>query len=139
MFFGYVDGRAHSWTRNEENRVTGQNKTKISVHGSLDVKVPITADCMDDMVYIQYSHEQHVAMAKFENPDFKKKIKGGAIGAGQDVYERTARISVTAGNILHVEQWRYADEPFDRPADFWMRRVHAFEMLEDDAKRCRRS
>ena len=60
----------------------------------------------------------------------KKKIKGGAIGAGQDVYERTARISVTQGtsymsgsgdtltNLSTVQQT-------------WMRPA-AFEMLESD-------
>ncbi|MGH9735434.1 MAG: hypothetical protein ACRD8A_12700 [Candidatus Acidiferrales bacterium] len=90
-FFAYVDGRTHAWTRNENG------ETKISVYGSLNVKVPITAPDQKKMLYVQYSDENHVAFAKAENPEFKDKIRGGAQGSGQDVYERTARVSVMQG------------------------------------------
>jgi hypothetical protein len=99
VFFAYVDGRVHAWTRNEVDK-DGNPKgraPKISVYGSLYVKVPIAADCQEDMLYVQHSFERHVAFCKAENPKFASKIKGGAQGAGQDVYERTARISVALG------------------------------------------
>lgn len=130
MFFAYVDGRIVSWTRNEKNARTGKEETKITMHGSLEAKVPMTSECRDQMVYIQISHEQHVAMAKFENPKFKTKIKGGAIGAGQDVYERTARVSVSQGTS-------YMSGSGDTLVNLstvqhtWMRPA-AFEMLQKD-------
>src|SRR5579863_601814 len=64
MFFAYVDGRIVAWTRNVDNPRTGKQETKITMHGSLEAKVPITAECRDEMVYMQISYEQHVAMAK---------------------------------------------------------------------------
>lgn len=93
MFFAYVDGRSHAWTRAEE----GQNMPRISVHGSLEVKVPITAKCQEEMLYVQFSRERHIAFEKSENPKFADQIRGGAQGGSQDMYERTARLSVAQG------------------------------------------
>jgi hypothetical protein len=131
MFFAYVDGRILAWTRSVMNPRTQKEEVKITVHGTLECKVPITTECMEEMVYIQLGHEQHVAIAKFENPDFKKKIKGGAIGSGMDVYERTARVSVAQGTS-------YMSGSGDTLVNLatvqhtWMRPA-AFEMLESDA------
>jgi hypothetical protein len=131
MFFAYVDGRIVAWTRNEKNVRTNVVETKISMHGSLEAKVPMTPDCRDDMVYVQISWEQHVAMAKAANPKFKRKIRGGAQGAGQDVYERTARVSVAQGTSYMsgsgdtLTNLSTVQTTLMRPA--------AFELLESDA------
>jgi hypothetical protein len=133
MFFAYVDGRVHAYTRTEEDPRTGALRQKITVHGSLEFKVPLTADEQDDFVYCQYSNEQHVAMAKHENPKFADKIRGGAIGNGQDVYERTARISVKLGTSFMSGSGDTLQNQATKQQT-WMRPA-AFEMLKDDGKK----
>lgn len=99
-FFIYVDGRIHAWTRWAEDSRTGQSRETITLGGVLETKIPITAKSQDDFLYIQHSTEHHVLLMKEKHEKFADKIKGGAQGTGQDVYERTARISVKQGTAV---------------------------------------
>ena len=129
-YFSWTDGRICSWTQWAEDSRTGQPQERITLDGALEWKVPITAACQDDFVYMQYSTEHHVAMVKADVPEkFKKKIKGGAAGNGQDVYERTARISVRQGVSLLTQSGDTLSHLVTRQQT-WMRAA-AFEMLED--------
>jgi hypothetical protein len=131
-YFTWTDGRFHGWVRWAENKRTGANQETICILGALEVKVPITATDMDDYVYLQYSNESHVAMVKADvNEKFRDKIKGGAAGNGQDVYERTARISVKQGVSLLTQSGDTLSHLVTRQ-NTWLR-FAAFEMLEKDS------
>lgn len=132
-YFSWTDGRIHAWTQWAENKRTGAFEESIKILGALEVKVPITTDCIDDYVYLQYSNESHVAMVKADvNEKFRDKIKGGASGNGQDVYERTARISVKQGVSLLTQSGDTLSHLVTRQ-NTWMRSA-AFEMLEKGAE-----
>lgn len=133
-YFSWTDGRIAAWVRWGENKRTGKNEEMLAMYGSLETKVPITTDCMDDYVYFQYANESHVAMVKADVPKkFRDKIKGGASGNGQDVYERTARISVKQGVSLLTQSGDTLSHLVTRQHT-WMRAA-AFEMLEEGAEK----
>ena len=102
-YYSWCGGRMHGWTRWAEDSRTKQSREMQSLHGSMEVKVPVTADEQCDYLYLQFSTEYHVAQVRAkvrgrEFPDgYWKKIKGGSTGNGQDMYERTARISAKQG------------------------------------------
>jgi hypothetical protein len=75
-----------------------------SIYGAMEVKVPVIYEELCEYPYLQFSNEYHVSTVRdkvkkraFKDPNYYKKIKGGSHGNGQDVYERTARISVKQG------------------------------------------
>ena len=102
-YYGYTDGRIHGWTRWEVDKRTGKPREMQSVEGSMEVKVPVIYEDMSEFPYLQFSKEYHLSVVRNKvkkrkfNADYYKKIKGGSSGNGQDIYERTARISVKQG------------------------------------------
>lgn len=129
-FFSYTDGRVHAWTRWAEDSRTGESRETITLSGILETKVPITANCQSDFLYIQHSTEHHVLMMKEANPDFADQIKGGAQGTGMDVYERTARISVKQGTAV-LSQSGDTLTNLSTEQNTWMRRA-AFQKFDKD-------
>lgn len=106
-YYAWTDGRMHGWTRWEVDKRTKQPRETQSILGVMEVKVPVIQEKVCDYLYLLYSDESHLATRravvksrKFPEADYYKKIKGGATGNGQDVYERTARISVKQGISL---------------------------------------
>lgn len=103
-YYSWTDGRIHAWTRWEVDKRTNQPRETQTIYGSMEVKVPVIYDEECDYPYLQFSTEYHVSTVRdkvkkraFTDPDYWKKIKGGSTGNGQDIYERTARISVKQG------------------------------------------
>lgn len=103
-YFSWTDGRIHGWTRWETDKRTGKARETQSIEGSMEVKVPVTADCQEEFLYLIYSKEYDLATVRakvkarnFPDLDYWKKIKAGSSGTGQTMYERTARISVKQG------------------------------------------
>jgi hypothetical protein len=103
-YYAWTEGRIHGWTRLEVSKRTGKPFVKQSIEGAMEVKVPVIYEEDCEYPYLQYSAEYHVATVRdkvkkraFKDRDYYKKIKGGSHGNGQDVYERTARISVKQG------------------------------------------
>ena len=105
-YYAWTDGRMHGWTRWEVDKRTGKPREMQSIEGSMEVKVPCIYGEICDYTYLQYSTEYYIAdvRAKVKGrkfpADYYKKIKGGSSGTGQDIYERTARISVKQGISL---------------------------------------
>lgn len=102
-YFAYTDGRIHGWTRWEKDRRTGKFRETQTIEGVLEVKVPIIYNDQDDYPYLQFSREYHLARVRsmvrerqFDG-EYWKKLKGGVSSKGQDLYERTARLSVLQG------------------------------------------
>ena len=103
-YYAWTDGRMHGWTRWGVDKRTGQPRELQNIYGSMEVKVPVIYEEICEYPYLQFSEEYHVSTVRdkvkkraFKDPDYYKKIKGGSHGNGQDVYERTARISVKQG------------------------------------------
>jgi hypothetical protein len=103
-YYAWTDGRIHGWTRWEVDKRTGQPREMQSIEGSMEVKVPIIHEELCEYNYLQYSNEYAVATVRakvkkraFKDKDYYKKIRGGSHGNGQDIWERTARISVKQG------------------------------------------
>lgn len=103
-YYAWTDGRIHGWTRWEMDKRTGQYRETQSIEGSMETKVPVIYECMEEYPYVIYSSEHHLSSVRakvkgrnFDDKDYWKKIKGGSSGNGQDMYERTARISVKQG------------------------------------------
>lgn len=105
-WLAWTDGRLHGWTRWEVDKRTKKPREMQSVEGVLEVKVPVIYGDQDDYTYIQYSNEFHLSAVRAKvkgrgfEPDYYKRIQGGSSGNGQDIYERTARISVKQGISL---------------------------------------
>ena len=140
-YYSWTDGRVGAWTRLEQKGDDEEKKqVVISVVGSMELKVPITAECMEDYTYLQYSDEYHesqmrdeISKLDWEEKDYWKKIRGGAQGNTQDVYERTARISVKQGIGLVTQ----SGETLNHLVTYrrtWMR-PQAFWMIDDDTRR----
>jgi len=103
-YYAWTDGRIHGWTRWEVDKRTGVPREMQSIYGAMEVKVPVIYEELCEYPYLQFSNEYHVSTVRdkvkkraFKDPNYYKKIKGGSHGNGQDVYERTARISVKQG------------------------------------------
>lgn len=102
-YYSWTDGLIAAWTRWADDKRTGKPRETQSCYGAMEVKVPVIADCQDEFVYLQFSNEYHLSQvrAKVRARGFEegywKKIKGGSNGNGQDIYERTARISAKQG------------------------------------------
>ncbi len=103
-YYAWTDGRMHGWTRMEMDKRTKQPCERQSIYGVMEVKVPVIYEEVCEYPYLQFSEEYHVSTVRdkvrkrsFSDKDYYKKIKGGSHGNGQDVYERTARISVKQG------------------------------------------
>ena len=136
-YLAWTDGRIGGYSRWKVDKRTAKPRLHITQAGALELKVPITTECMEDYVYLQWSDEYHVAIMKREikemefPDDYTDKIKGGAQGNGQDVYERTARISVKQGVSLLTQSGDTLSHlvTYQRT---WMRPA-AFEMLKERA------
>lgn len=102
-FYAWTDGRMHGWTRWEIDKRTGLSRETQSIYGVMEVKVPVIYEEQCQYPYLQFSEEYHLSTVRAKVKgrgfplDYWKKIKGGASGTGQGVYERTARISVKQG------------------------------------------
>lgn len=103
-YLSWTDGRIHGWTRADKDKRTRKMRECQSIEGAMEVKVPILADNQDEFLYLQFSKEYRVETVRakvkerdFEEKDYWKKITGGQTGNGQDIYERTARISAKQG------------------------------------------
>lgn len=135
-YYSWNDGRIGAWTRFETDPRTQVERETISIMGVLEFKVPITAECMERYPYLQYSDELHVSLVRDEvskmgfPQDYEKKIEGGARGQGEDVYERTARISVKQGVSLLSQSGDTISHLVTRQQT-WLRPA-AFEMVDDD-------
>lgn len=138
-YYSWTDGRVVGFTRWEIDKRTGQERETISVGGALEWKVPITTECAEDFVYVINSDEYHVAIIREEVstlgfPDeYERKIVGGAHGSGEDVYERTARISTKQGVSLLTQSGDTLSHLVTRE-NCWMRKA-AFQQMEDNDKR----
>jgi hypothetical protein len=106
-YLAWTDGRLHGWTRWEMNKRTHKPMETQSIYGVLEVKVPVIYECIEEYPYLQFSTEYHLSTVRdkvkkraFKDKDYWKKIKGGSSGNGQDVYERTTRISIKQGISL---------------------------------------
>lgn len=106
-YYSWTDGRIHGRTWWGEDKRTGKERELQAIYGTMEVKVPILEGEQCNYVYLQYSDEHNLAAVRslvrergFDDKAYYKKIKGGATGNGQDVYERTARISVKQGISL---------------------------------------
>ncbi|MBU6231672.1 hypothetical protein KGP36_03305 [Patescibacteria group bacterium] len=102
-YYAWTDGRIHGWTRWEVDKRTNTPREMQTIEGSMEVKIPVIYEEDCEYPYLQYSKEYHVSTVREKvrkrafPVDYWKKIKGGSSGNGQDVYERTARISVKQG------------------------------------------
>lgn len=103
-FYAWTDGRMHGWTRWEVDKRTMLPREFQSIFGVMEVKVPVIYEDQESYPYLQYSDEFHLSTVRakiksrsFNDKDYWKKIKGGSSSNGQDIYERTARISVKQG------------------------------------------
>ena len=95
----YTDGRTLLYTRR-----TKEGIEKITAHGVLESKVvPITSNCIDDLVFINISEELDIYQAKGEYPDYKDKIKENMATLGESAYERIARLGVLQGTRLLMQ------------------------------------
>ena len=137
-YYSWTDGRIGSWTRIETKG--GKQQVVISVVGSMELKVPITCECQSEYTYLQYSDEFHesqmrdeISKLDWEEKDYWKKIRGGAQGNGQDVFERTARISVKQGIGLITQSGETLNHLVTRRLS-WIR-PQAFWSIDDDTRR----
>lgn len=69
----------------------------ITVHGALEVKVPIKANCLAECEYLMWSREVDLAVAKGMFPNKADDIKVTRGGPGGDDIDRLARINVALG------------------------------------------
>lgn len=69
----------------------------ISILGGLEVHTPPWADEMPEMPYIQWNMETHIARLKAAYSHAAKKIVASGPTGADDVYARTARLSVKQG------------------------------------------
>lgn len=106
------DGRCILWVRTEANaQKWGQNDDgtpkqmeTCTVHGTLESKVPILCDSMDQFPYLFLSDDMDVEAAKAEYTGtgadgvaFSEKMKAGMSAPGENNYERYARLGVLQG------------------------------------------
>jgi hypothetical protein len=107
-----LSGRTVSWTRDEEDgQRFGYNPDgsprifqRTTIHGTLETKVPITADALDkDFLYCLIYDDPDVKIAKRDYPHIKAKIKAGTAALGENNYERTARLGVLNGSRSQVQ------------------------------------
>lgn len=97
--FFYTDGRTVLY-----NHRTPDGVEKITAHGVLETRVvPITASCMEQLVFIAISSELDVHQAKGDYPDYTSKIKENMATLGESAYERIARLGVLQGTRLLMQ------------------------------------
>lgn len=103
-FIAWTDGRMHGYTWWGENPRTQKEQECQEVVGVMEVKVPVIYEGISEYPYVRYAYEYHLAKARtkvkkreFPDPNYWKKIKSGGKGNGQDMFERTARISAKQG------------------------------------------
>jgi hypothetical protein len=116
-YLGWTDGRLHGRTWWDKDKRTKAYREMQCIEGVMEVKVPVIYGEQCDYTYLQYSTEYYISAVRakvraraFEDKDYYKKIKGGSSGNGQDVYERTARISVKQGiSLLSAGGDTYSD------------------------------
>lgn len=85
----WTDGRVVLFTREEDG---GE---KITAHGVLETKVPITANELSECTYCVLSDEVDINKAKMLYPDADIKEASGSVG--ESAYERLARLGVLQG------------------------------------------
>jgi hypothetical protein len=68
-------------------------KELTDVWGVLEHRVPLLADDISEMGWLEGAHEIDIAMAKAKCPWIEKKITAGTSGKGTDQYDRMARMN----------------------------------------------
>jgi hypothetical protein len=130
-----MSGRTVSWTRTDEDAQrfgydppdsTHPKKfQRVTIHGTLETKVPILAREFDKCFLYCFIYEDHdVKYWRDEYPDFADDIKAGTAAVGESQYERYARLGVLNGAksqsqigdaLSHISSGVHA---FLRPAAF---------------------
>lgn len=134
-YYAWTDGRVGAYTCWEMDKRTNTERETISMSGALEVKVPITTERLEDFVYLMHSDEYHVSVIREEvstlgfAPEYELKIVGGAHGSGEDVYERTARISTKQGVSLLTQSGDTLSHLVTRQ-NTWLRKA-AFQQCQD--------
>jgi hypothetical protein len=75
----------------------GLGTEKMTAHGSLETKVPITQARVEQWPYAYISDELDVVSAKEEYEDAAAEIKAGASCLGESAYRRIARLGILQG------------------------------------------
>lgn len=128
--FLWTDGRAAFYTYSDEETQT----ECIEVYGSLEVKAPILANCLDDCHYLALALEKDIAIMKAKYPDMADEIDGAkSIGSGESEYERIARIAVKQGTRLLSQ----AGDTLARAATwtrYWLRPAAFYDIQDEDLR-----
>lgn len=95
-----TDGRVGVWTRIEDGKVV------CTVHGVLDLKVPLFANSIEEWDYACISRERSVAKLKRLYPNIKQYIQGST-DTGEWSYERFARLGVLGGDRSFAEAYKH--------------------------------
>jgi len=96
----YTDGRVILKVEHDDEK----DMECISSHGVLETKVvPITSNCIEDLVAVFISEEIDVYQAKAEFPNYAPKIKEKSGNLGESAYERIARLGVLQGTRLLMQ------------------------------------
>src|ERR1017187_6274081 len=128
-----MSGRTVSWTRTEEDEqrfgtdASGQPRRfqRVTIHGTLETKVPITCKEFDkNCLYVMIYEDHDVKVIKDRYPWAAKEIKAGSQALGENQFERYSRLGVLNGSrgqaqvgetLSHIVSGVHA---FVRPAAF---------------------
>lgn len=107
----------------------------ISIIGALELKTPLWAREQHEFPYLMWSVEAHLSKLRAAYPNAAEKIQAGGI-AGEEEYERIARLQVTQGGSAQSQGLATGDNlanlvTFQRT---WLR-PWAFYALQDAALR----
>lgn len=118
-----------------ETVANGQEE--ISIVSSLELKTPSWARRMQDFPYLLYKLELHKSLLRASYQHVAAKIgatSGGSVVTGQNVEERTARLTLTSGVLGQVR-----GDPGNNLITFtrgWLR-PWAFFLVDDERRRSR--
>jgi hypothetical protein len=95
----FTDGRTALYTYRDKDGIE-----RITAHGVLETKVvPITANCVGELVSFTLSDELDIYQAKEEYPDYADDIKENSATMGESSYERIARLGVLQGTKMLMQ------------------------------------
>lgn len=94
-------------------RVTGTERVPngqevISIIGALELKTPLWAREQHEFPYLMWSVEAHLSKLRAAYPNAAEKIQAGGI-AGEEEYERIARLQVTQGGSAQSRSFGTGD------------------------------
>lgn len=92
----YTDGRTILRTRKKKG-AKDTDAAEITSWGVLETKLPITAKCREECVYVIITDDPDVNLMKSEHPDYADQIKAGPNAIGESAYERFMRLGVLQG------------------------------------------